>query len=84
MSTEESGSESGSGEEMATRRKIFLSRPLTWRSDQANIYFESLDRKVGRRRTARAKEMCRVRRTGQPSARSPPDDEDTPMWAVKD
>ena len=83
MSTEESGSESGSGDEMTIRRKIFLSRPLSWRSPEANTYFESLDRKVERRRTARAKEMCRIRRVGPPSARDPPTD-DTPVWALKD
>ena len=48
MSSEETGSESGSGEEVATRRKIFLSRPLGWRSAEVITYFESLDRKVDR------------------------------------
>ena len=51
MSSEETGSESGSGEEMGTRRKIFFSKPLGWRSREVTNYFESLDRKFERRRS---------------------------------
>ncbi len=83
MSSEESGSESGSGDETATRRHIFLSRPLNWRSVDANNFFESLDRKITRRRSDRAKEMCRLRRTDLPSSRSPPGN-DPPVWAIND
>lgn len=85
MSSEETGSESGSGSEMMARRKVFLSRPLTWRSAEANNMMESLDRKVARRRSDRAKEMCRVRRTGLPSTRNSPNDRnDAIAWAVVD
>lgn len=80
MSSEETGSESGSGAEMMTRRKIFLSRPLDWRSAEVKTYFESLDRKVDRLRSQRAKEMCRVRRVGPPSSRPCPPD--LPAWAT--
>lgn len=83
MSSEETGSESDSGNEAATRRKIFLSRPLSWRSPEANAFIESLDRKITRRRSARAKEMCRLRRVGPPSSRSPPGN-DAPAWALND
>lgn len=82
MSSEETGSESGSGAEMMERRKVFLVRPLNWRSVEANNYIESLDRKVTRRRSDRAKEMCRLRRTGLSSSRSPP--ADSPAWALMD
>lgn len=84
ISSEETGSESGSGSEMMTRRKVFLSRPLQWRSPQANNIMESLDRKVSRRRSVRAKEMCRTRRTGVPSSRTTPKDCEPPAWAIVD
>lgn len=78
MSSEETDSESGSGSEQ-TRRKIFMLRPLQWRSPQANNIMQSLDRKITRRRSERAKEMCHVRRTGVPSSRISPKD---PAWAI--
>lgn len=85
MSSEETGSESGSESEMATRRKVFLSRPLSWRSSEANSIMESLDRKTTRRRSDRAKEMCRMRRVGPPSARTIPDGvESSSPWAIID
>lgn len=78
MSSEETGSDSGSGSEMT---KIFLTRPLPWRSQAANNVMESLDRKIVRRRSERAKEMCRARKVGQPSSRPMPG-RHTPSWAV--
>lgn len=85
MSSEDSGSESGSGLEMATRRRVFVLRSLSWRSPEANRMMDSLDRKVTRRRTDCAKEMCRVRRSGMPSDRTPPSDvTDAMTWAVVD
>ena len=84
MSSEETGSESGSGSEMMSRRKVFVSRRLTWRTAEANNMMESLDRKVSRRRSARAKEMCRVRRSGLPSTRTPPQDKSNIEWAIVD
>ena len=85
MSSEETGSESGSGSEMDTRRKVFLSKPLTWRSPEANSIMESLDRKITRRRSERAKEMCRIRRSGLPSSRTPPlEIGPHAQWAVND
>ena len=82
ISSEETGSESGSGSEMMTRCKVFLSRPLPWRSPEANTIMESLDRKIDRRRSDRAKEMCRVRRVGLPSTRTSPDGGES--WALLD
>ena len=79
MSSDESGSESGSGSEMMIRRKVFISRPLAWRTPEANSVMDSLDRKISRRRSERAKEMCRCRRTGMPSTRPSPEN---PSWAV--
>ena len=83
MSSEDTGSESGSGLEMATRHKVFLSRPLLWRSTEANNIMESLDRKTTRRRSDRAKEMCRTRRVGLPSDRAAPD-EASSFWTIAD
>lgn len=82
MSSEETGSESGSGSEMMMRRKVFLSRPLTWRSPEANNIMESLDRKITRRRSERAKEMCRIRRSGIPSNRASPKEPNPPAWSI--
>ena len=84
ISSEETDSESGSGSEMTQRRKIFMSKPLQWRSPQANNIMQSLDRKIFRRRSERAKEMCRIRRTGVPSSRTSPKDCDPPTWAIVD
>lgn len=83
MSSEESGSESGSGSEMGTRRKVFIQHPLSWRSNEANRMIESLDRKTLRRRSERAKEMCRCRRTGEASVHTTPP-ASAPAWAVAD
>ena len=80
MSSEETGSDSGSGSDTT---KIFLTRPLQWRSQAANSVMESLDRKIVRRRSERAKEMCRTRRVGQPSSRPMPGSNTSP-WAVID
>ena len=85
ISSEETGSESGSETETTIRRKVFISRPLTWRSFEANNIMESLDRKVTRRRSDRAKEMCRARRTGVPSSRtSPGSGPEGVAWAITD
>ena len=82
MSSEETGSDSGSESEVATKDKVFFTRPLVWRSQQCNNLMESLDRKILRRRSDRAKEMCRKRRVGQPSARPMPQSQ--PDWAIID
>ena len=82
MSSEETGLESGSDSE-TPRNKIFLNKPLPWRSQAANNLMESLDRKIVRRRSARAKEMCRTRRIGEPSSRPMPENQ-PPAWAVNE
>ena len=57
ISSEESASESGGEDEGATRRRVFVRRPVTWRSQDLNTYFNSLDRKYSRRQSGRGKEM---------------------------
>lgn len=84
ISSEETGADSGSGrsgDENMTD-KIFLSRPLPWRSQEANNVMDSLDRKILRRRSQRAKEMCRTRRIGQPSCRPVPECDQVTAWAM--
>lgn len=81
MSSEETGSDSGSGSETT---KIFLTRPILWRSPDANNLMDSLDRKILRRRSERAKEMCRSRKIGQPSSRPMPPCQSATAWAVND
>lgn len=78
MSSEETGSES---EKEEVDGKVFIVRPLPWRSEKVNEVMASLDRKVARRRSVRATEMCRKRATGCPSCRCPP--QTAPSWALK-
>lgn len=84
ISSEETGTESGSGSENTTRDKVFFTRPLPWRSPAANNTMDSLDRKILRRRSERAKEMCRTRRIGQSSSRPTPNYDQPIAWAVNE
>ena len=81
ISSEESASESGGEDEGATRRRVFVRRPVTWRSQDLNTYFHSLDRKHSRRQSGRGKEMMVKRVDGDPSTRSPP--ANCPEWAIR-
>jgi len=67
ISSEESASESGGEDEGATRRRVFDRRPVTWRSQDLNTYFHSLDHKYSRRQSGRGKEMMVKRVDGDPS-----------------
>lgn len=76
--------QSGSDEEgmaQVTRRKILIKRPLSWRSEMANGFMESLDRKTKRRLSGRSHTMLLERRTGAPSTRQPP--AEAPEWAIR-
>ena len=79
ISSEESGSESGSDEEMTTK-KIFLRNIIPWKSLEVNSTMECLDQMIARRHSERAKEMCQVRKQGLPSTHPMPDV--FPEWAV--
>lgn len=74
ISSEESGSE-GSDDEA----RVFIVRPLDWRSPEAQAVIDSLDRKASRHRSERAKEMMTRRKTGAPSSRMCPE---SPKWAI--
>lgn len=82
ISSEETGADSGSGTE--TTDKVFFTRPLPWRSQAANNAMNSLDRKIIRRRSERAIEMCRTRRIGEPSCRPVPEYDQVAAWAVNE
>ena len=75
MSSEESDEETGANVRM------FVTRPLPWRSQEATAVIESLDRKSHRRRSSRALEMVVKRKTGMPSSRGKPEG---PEWAMHD
>ena len=81
MSSEETGSASASGSESSEKERIFLTRPLPWRSPAANNLMESLDRKIIRHRSERAKEMRLMRRIGDPSSR-PMSENQGEAWAM--
>ena len=60
-------------------RKKLVKHMQQWRSDEFQSYIDSLDRKVARRRTARAMSMVLPTETGSPSSREAPID--CPDWA---
>ena len=80
MSTEESATDSGSEREEEATGRVFMRRPLQWRSEQLQSYIDSLDRKAARRQSQRAKEMVVRRSDGAPSLRCPPPL--CPEWAL--
>ena len=59
MSTEESAEESGEDEHMGERFMVLIVHTVPWRSARVVKIFQSLDRKIERKRTSRAVEMCR-------------------------
>ena len=71
MSTEESAEESGEDEHMGERFKVLIVHTVPWRSARVVEIFQSLDRKIERKRTSRAVEMCRHGRE-PPSTKNPP------------
>jgi len=58
-----------------------LSVKLTWRSRELQLTLESLDRKLARRRTNKAKSMCLEVTYGTDSTRPAP--ENSPEWATE-
>ena len=67
-------------EEWQQRKKLIRHR-LTWRSRELQLTFESLDRKLARRRTDKAKAMCLDVTYGCDSSRPAP--ENCPEWAIE-
>lgn len=64
-------------------KKIFLLRPLPWRSDRANAFIEALDKKVISKASARSKQMRYTRVSGLASDRPKPSVENSNEWIVK-
>ena len=63
------------------QRKKLIRHPLPWRSKELQLTIESLDRKIGRRHTDRAKAMCLDLVPGSESSRPVP--ENSPEWAIE-
>ena len=63
------------------QRKRLIKHQLPWRSREVQLTIESLDRKIGRRRTDRAKAMCLDIIPGSDSSRPAP--ENSPEWAIE-
>ena len=89
MSSEESASDdhvsdSSSGsddEENVVKRKVFVLKSLTWRSDELNKVMKALDRKSRRRKSQKSLSMSIQRRNGASSRRQAPID--APEFAIK-
>ena len=62
----------------AFKGKKLIKHVAVWRSEEFQDYIESLDRKLDRRRSARAKSMILPTDTGEPSKRGSP--LDCPEW----
>ena len=93
MSSEESGTEHPSIEQEASSggsdteqppsrgKKRLIRHKLPWRSQEMQCIIESLDRKLERRRSDRAKTMCLQVVMGDDSCRPRP--ENLPEWATE-
>ena len=80
-SVEQEGSSSGSDTEQQLSRgkKKLIKHKLPWRSQEMQLIMESLDRKLERRRSDRAKGMCLEVVMGDNLSRARP--ENLPEWA---
>lgn len=58
------------------RKKVLIVKPLPWRSQEVSSLFRYLDRKNQRQRGARSLSMVIERRTGAPSTRPQPAEEE--------
>ena len=68
-------------DENEDRKKIFIKRPKSWRSEKVNKIFNSLDVYFDDKLlNKRGKDQTIIRRVGEPSASQPP--ENAPNWAV--
>ena len=74
-SVEQEGSSSGSDTEQQPSRgkKKLIKHKLPWRSQEMQLIMESLDRKLERRRSDRAKGMCLEVVMGDNSSRARPE-----------
>lgn len=79
----EQGQSSGSemDDVQPTKKKKLIKHKLPWRSRELQSILDSLDRKMDRRRDARAKKMCLEVVMGADSNRPKPDG--MPEWAVE-
>ena len=69
-------------EEQASKKRMFLTKRLPWRSQELEDIEKSLDRKILRKRSQKAVLMTmRRRETDTISARPAP--QDAPRWAVR-
>ena len=78
---EESSDSDDDNLQSGPQRKKLVRHPLPWRSQELQLTIESLDRKIGRRHTDRAKAMCLDIIRGSDSSRPVP--ENSPEWAIE-
>lgn len=78
---ESSDEESSNNNSHQQNRKKLIRHRLTWRSHEVQLTFESLDRKLARRRSDKAKGMCLEVTYGSDSTRPAPDN--CPEWAIE-
>jgi len=79
-----SDNDGGNGQlecEQTQRKKKLIRHRLPWRSQELQLIVESLDRKISRRRSDRAKSMCLEITSGTDSSRPIPDN--SPQWAIE-
>ena len=84
VTTPRDGDSSGSELEDSTtskKKKRLIKHKPRWRSHEMQSVVESLDRKIGRYRDAKAKKMCLEVIEGEDSPRSKPDG--LPEWAAE-
>ena len=84
VTTPRDGDSSGSELEDSTsskKKKRLVKHKPRWRSHEMQSVVESLDRKIGRRRDAKAKKMCLEVIEGEDSTRPKPDG--LPEWAAE-
>ena len=69
------------GEHSEQRKKKLIRHRLPWRSRELQLTLESLNRKIARRRSDRAKAMCLEITPGNDSSRPIPDN--SPEWVIE-
>jgi len=68
-------------DERPSRKKKLIRHKLRWRSRELQLTIDSLDRKLARRRSDRAKAMCLEIKYGSYSSRPAPPN--SPEWAIE-
>ena len=71
----------GSDDEGKRPRKVIRTHPFTWRSEEFTNVLQSLDRKIMRKKSEKARAMVLPRQEGDPIDDNPP--EGMPSWAIK-